>query len=462
MKLKGFKFTMALLTSMILLAPILISQQSFAASPSPSPSASSSGGQGTAPIQTIAPVYPDTNVPQIISLSTSGEKTDNLYTLTVQLGVRVHRNTLSSVTITLLPRIDAGALVDPIFQAPCTKLGQISSTTLAPTGELASLQTRSADGDWYKESYVFSSQTKLPAGQNICLGKYVITAINIVDAAKHTLVITANQASTTSAKSTFNDVATQSSNIWASHLELAKCPQAVNANPVTTTSGGKTTTTTPVTSASLRTTCDHTINFANVYLTAVADTSIGGTGATTSTGTSTLPIVDYVSQVKSALAENVRMKSQQDQMTKQIESLQKRIEIYQGGGKPTPDPSSSGSSSALPIVDYQKQAKELQAQVDALSKQLAAFMGKPTAKATSKTVVKKPTAKATSKTVVKKPTTKVTAKPTSKPTAKSTAKSSVSGSNRNGQGSNGSGQGSNRNRNNRQSRSPSPAATIKK
>jgi len=449
MKLKGFKFTMTLIAPMILLAPIVISQQSVAASPSPSPTASPSGGQGTAPIQTIAPVYPDTNVPQIISLSTSGEKTDNLYTLTVQLGVRVHRNTLSSVSITLLPRIEAGTLVDPIFQAPCTKLGVVSSTALSPTGELASLQSRSVDGDWYKESYVFSSQTKLPAGQNICLGKYVITAINIVDAAKHTLVITANLGSTATGKTTFNDVPTQNSNIWGTNLNLAKCPQAINVNPVTTTSGGKTTTTTPVTSTALRTTCDHSINFANVYLTAATDTSIGGTGATTSTGTSSLPIVDYVSQVKSALDENARMKNQQELLAKQIAELQKRIQIYQGGEKPTPDPSSSGSASALPIVDYQKQAKDLQAKVDALTKQLATFIAKPTAKATTKATVKKPT-------------TKVTAKATSKPTAKSTSKSSVSGSNGSNQGSNGYGQGSNRNRNNRQSRSPSPAATIKK
>ena len=448
MNIKSFKFSVAIAAIAILLSPIFISEQVFAASPTPSPSATPAG-QGTTPVQTISPVFPDTNVPQIISLTTSAEKTDGLYTLTAQLGVRVHRNTLSSVSITLSPRNEGGVTLDPIFQAPCTKLGTISSTALAPSGELASLQTRSVDGDWYKEVYVFSSQTKLPAGQNICLGKYVITSINIVDAAKHTLTITANAGSTATAKSTLNDVATQSSNIWASHLELAKCPQAVNVNPVTTTSGGKTTTTTPTTSATLRTTCDHTINFSTIYLSAVADTAIGGTGATTSSGSSSLPVIDYVSQVKTALDENARMKSQQEQMSKQIESLQKRIEIYQNGGKATPDPSASGTAtagSALPIVDYQKQAKDLQAKVDALTKQLATYTGKAAPKAT---------AKATSKATVKKPTTKATTKAAPKVTAKSTAKASTSGSSSNGQGSN-------RNRGNRQRKSPSPVATFKK
>jgi hypothetical protein len=435
MNFRTFKLGAAITATTVLLAPIFMGSESFAASPSPSPSQS----QGASPIQTITPVFSDTNVPKIISLVTSAEKTENLFTLTVQLGVRVYRNTLNSVTITLLPRNEGGISLDPIFQAPCTKLGPISSTTLTAAGELTSLQSRSIDGEWYKESYVFSSQTKLPAGQNICLGKYLISTINIVDAAKKTLTISANQASTAVAKTTLNDVATQTSNIWTKYLELAKCPQAINVNPIVTTSGGKTTTSTPATSPTLRTTCDQTISFTNVYLSIVENSVAGATGTTTSAGTTALPIVDYVSQVKTALDENTRLKYQQESMTKQIESLQRRIDIFQGGGKPSPEASTSGT--ALPIVDYQKQAKDLQAKVAELTKQLAALSPKATPKASAK------------------PSAKVTAKPSAKVTAKPSAKSTVRSSN---SGSNENPSGNNRSRRSTSNKSPTPVPTAKR
>lgn len=377
------------------------------ASPAPSASPSASPSPAAAPLPSPIPaIYSDTKVPQIRSLTTSTTKAAGLFNLNVQMIVRVHRNTLNSINITLTPRNSANAPVDPIFQAPCTKLGPISASALSPTGELASLQSRTIDSDWYLETYAFTSTTKLATNQDICTGDYVITALNLVDAAKHTLSITANLASTATTKNNLNDVAAQQSNIWANHIELASCPQAINANGTTTTVPGKTTviqgktvqlpptttTVAPNTAVTLRTTCDQTIDFARAYLSIIASTSIASQGVINSSGTSSLPVVDYATQTKAVMAENEKLKSEQDRMTKQIDFLKKEVQILISGGKPpadpaaTPAPSSSSAPSAGGI-DYPARIKALQAQVDSLTKQNAALAARgATVPAPNKTV----------------------------------------------------------------------------
>ena len=400
---------------------IAVPSQSLAASPSPTPlpSPSANPSAGSTPIQALVPNFPDTKAPLARSLATSFEKVDGFFNLSVQLTARVHRNALSSIAIVLSPKNEGGLTLDPLFQAPCTKLSSLSSTAMSPTGELASLQSRTLDGDWYIETYVFTSITKLGAGQDICPGKYVITAINLIDIAKHTVSITANLGSTSVTKNNFNDAPSQQSNIWATHPELVTCPQAANLKPVTTTVAGKSTTTVPATAITLRTTCDHTVEFSKVYLDMAGQSTIASGSAVVSTATNSLPLLDYGVIVKTMTSENNRLKSQQAILDNQIVELQKRIQIYQNG-KSTPDPSSSPGTT-LAIVDYQKQAKDLQLQVAALTKDLAALQLKVSPKATPKATAKatpKATAKATPKATAKA-ATKTTAKPSSRATRRS-------------------------------------------
>jgi hypothetical protein len=402
-----FKLLTPALVAFTVALSMSVPSQGMAASPSPTPQSSASASPTSAPTPagTIVAVYPDTKAPLVKSFATSIAKEGGFFNLTVQLVARVHRNALASISIVLSPKNEGGLTIDPLFQAPCTKLGSLSSTALSSTGELASLQSRTLDGDWYLETHVFTSSTKLGAGQDICPGKYLISAINLVDVAKHTVSITANLGSTATAKSNFNDAPSQQSNIWATHPELVTCPQAANLSPVTTTVSGKSTTTIPATAVTLRTTCDHTVDFTKAYIIIVPNSAISSGSAATSTATNNLPIIDYVALVKTALSENDRLKSQQGILGDQIAELQKRIQIYQGGGKATPTPSSSPGST-LAIVDYQKLAKDLQLQVAALTKELAALQPKATPKATPK-VTPKVSTKATPKA-----TTKVTAKAT--------------------------------------------------
>jgi hypothetical protein len=257
---------------------------------------------------------------------------------------------------------------------------------------------------------VFTSVTKLPAGQDICPGQYVITAINIVDSAKKTLNISANLASTfttapstgkapttgaTSSKVTYNDTPAQTSNIWTNYLELAACPQAINVNPIVTVVPGKTTivngrsqttppttkTEIPSTPAALRTTCNHTADFAKTYLSVVINNAGGGTGETKNSGSTLLPVVDYASQTKVALDENQTMKRQLEVLTKQVDGMKRTIEIYKTGGIPSEDGTGTGAAA----VDYKAKAKALQAKVNSLTKQIKALKG---AKAVSKPAAK--------------------------------------------------------------------------
>ena len=423
----GSKTTKSL-TFLISCAILFSGSNAFAAlAPSPSPSPTPS--QGATDIPKVAPVYPDTKVPLIKSITTSAETIDGQFNFGLQMVVRIHRNTLTSASVVLSPKTLNAVAVDPIFQAPCTKFNNISLATLTPSGDLSSLQSRVLDGDWYLETHVFTSTTRLPAGQDICPGQYVITSINLIDAAKHTLTISANLASTASisstanrstttvsgttpAKSNYNDTPAQTSNIWEKYLELAACPQAVNVNPIVTVVPGKTTivngktqttpsttkTETPTTPAALRTTCDHTADFAKTYLSVVASTAMGGAGETKSNGSTLLPVVDYASKTKTAIDENASMKSQLAVLTKQVDGLKRTIEIYKTGGLPPAEPTTEGG---LAVVDYQAKAKALQAKVTELTKQLKALKGGSTAK--KPTTVKKPTTTAPKITTGNKP-----------------------------------------------------------
>jgi hypothetical protein len=395
----------------LLLAVLFSNTSALAATaPTPSPSPSPVATPTASELPKVSPVYSNTNVPLIRSITTSTEKIEGQFNLRLKMVVRINRNTLNSAAVVFSPKTLDRKAVDPIFMPPCAKLNNISLATLTPSGDLTSLQTRVIDGDWFLETHVFTSATKLPAGQDICPGQYVITAINIVDSAKKTLNISANLASTfttatgtgkapttgtTSSKVTYNDIPAQTSNIWTNYLELAPCPQAVNVNPIVTVVPGKTTivngrsqttppttkTEIPSTPAALRTTCNHTADFAKIYLSVVINTAGGGTGETKNSGSTLLPVVDYASQTKVALDENQTMKKQLEVLTKQVDGMKRTIEIYKTGGIPSEDGTNTGATA----VDYKAKAKALQAKVNALTKQIKALKG---SKAASKPATK--------------------------------------------------------------------------
>jgi len=394
-----------------LLLAVLFSNTYAVAATAPTPSPSPVATPAASALPKVSPVYSNTNVPLIRSITTSTEKIEGQFNLRLQMVVRINRNTLNSASIVFSPKTLDRKAVDPLFMPPCAKLNNISLTTLTPSGDLTSLQTRTIDGDWFLETHVFTSATKLPAGQDICPGQYVITAINIVDSAKKTLNISANLASTfttapstgrapttgtTSSKVTYNDIPAQTSNIWTNYLELAACPQAVNVNPIVTVVPGKTTivngrsqttppttkTEIPATPAALRTTCNHTADFAKTYLSIVISTAAGSSGETKNSGSTLLPVVDYASQTKVALDENQTMKKQLEVLTKQVEGMKRTIDIYKTGGIPEDDGSGTADSGA---VNYKAKAKALQAKVNSLTKQIKALKG---AKAVSKPAAK--------------------------------------------------------------------------
>ena len=381
--------------------------------PTPSPTPTPTPTQALPTFPKVAPVYADTKVPLIKSITSSTEKVDGQFNFGIQMTVRIHRNTLISASVVLSPKTLDKLAVDPIFMAPCAKFNSISLSTLTPSGDLTSLQSRIIDGDWFVETHVFTSVTKLPEGQDICPGQYVISTINLVDAAKHTLTISANLASTapvinsanktpttgtSTSRTTYNDVPAQTSNIWTNYLELAACPQAVNVNPIVTVIPGKTTTVNgrstttppttkteiPTTPAALRTTCDHSADFAKAYLSVVPSTASGGAGETRSTGSTLLPVVDYASKTKVALDENVSMKKQLEVLTKKVDGLSRTIEIYKNGGLPSNEKLGEDGTA---VVDYQAKAKALQAKVTSLTKQLKALKA---SKAPAKPSAQKP------------------------------------------------------------------------
>jgi len=135
----------------------------------------------------------------------------------------------------------------------------------------------------------------------------------------------------------------------------------------------------PSTPAALRTTCNHTADFAKIYLSVVINTA--GGGETRNSGSALLPVVDYASQTKVALDENQTMKRQLEVLTKQVDGMKRTIEIYKTGGIPSEDGTTTGATA----VDYKAKAKALQAKVNALTKQIKALKG---SKAVSKPAAK--------------------------------------------------------------------------
>ena len=144
----------------------------------------------------VTTVFADTNVPLITNVASSSETIDDQFVVSVALDVRIRRNTVTSINIGLAQRTNQGAYIDPIFQAPCTKLSNLSVNSLNSTGDSTALQSRAVDGDWYVEKYVLTSRTKLGTNQVPCLGQYMITSMALVDSARHTLNVVYNLEST--------------------------------------------------------------------------------------------------------------------------------------------------------------------------------------------------------------------------------------------------------------------------
>jgi len=208
----------------------------------------------------------------------------------------------------------------------------------------------------------------------------VISTIVVKDAANHTVTFTANASSTasltqttntgssqstnqTSPKSKFTDTSVMQADFWVDGFAMP-CSPASNLAPVasSTTVNGKITTvyTQPASPSTIRSTCNQLIDFTKSYL-VVNGTSSGSTG---SSGTSTLPIVDYSTAGKNATTENKKLLSQIDSLNKQISILQQRVTTLQRGGKASVD--TSTATSDLPIIDYKAKADALQKEVDAL------------------------------------------------------------------------------------------------
>ena len=382
---------------------LIVPQSATSAEPSP---ATTNGS--------LVPNYRDPEIPQLQSLQTSIQKNNDQLSVMASLSVKIHSNTLNYIEINLLPKVTQET-VNPKLIPPCVKLGTIKATTNNPGGDMQTLQTRSQTADkWYLEQHVVGVTLKLPSVlyptttptyQDLCDGQYVISSIVLKDAASHTITFTANAASTapvsTSNSSTsstvkkFTDAPIMQTDFWLDGFPMP-CFPATNlaVTTSTTTINGKSTTVTnqPNSASTIRSTCNQSIDFSKVYLN-VNGTASGDTGLN---GTSKLPIVDYATLGKSAVEENKRL-------TSQIQVLQSRITILQGGGKVTTDAQSATTN--LPIVDYKAKVDELQKQIDALTAQLK---GKPVVKATPK------------------PTSKTTAKAGAPSTAKATAKATSS------------------------------------
>lgn len=314
----------------ILLASLLVviavpslSAATRAPSPSPSPRTLPGGKTSPSPTATLLPltaVYADTNVPQISNITSSTETIDSDFVVSVAIDVRIHRNTISSLSIGLAQKTAQGAYVDPIFQAPCAKLGNLSVSSLNSAGDSTALQSRAADGDWYIERYVITSKTKLGTNLVPCLGQYLITSVAIVDAAKHTLNVVANLAATlpvvasnssaspgptrastpqaSTAKN--NDTAIMTSNIWNSRIDLAPCTAGTNQLPTITTQKVGTTnvtvTTPPTIVPTNRIACAPTVNydFTKPLVTILASNDSTGLSPIAAVGTGGgLPIFDY-------------------------------------------------------------------------------------------------------------------------------------------------------------------------
>jgi hypothetical protein len=318
---RNLRVILAFLLAMLLVVIAVPSLNAATKTPTPSPRATGSKASPspTANALPLTPVYADTNIPQILSISSSSESIDGDFVVSVAIEARIYRNTISSLSISLAQKTTDGVYVDPIFQAPCTKLGNLSVNTLTSAGNSTALQSRAADGDWYRERYVLTSKTKLGTNLVPCQGQYLITSMSIIDSAKHTLNVVANLAATIpvaapitspsagptrvaapQATAKNNDTAIMTSNVWNSRVDLAPCTAGTNLLPTMTTvnvSGRATQVLTPPTILPTnRVVCAPTISFdfSKPLITILANSDLSGLSSIAAVGVGGgLPIFDY-------------------------------------------------------------------------------------------------------------------------------------------------------------------------
>lgn len=356
------------------------------ATPSPYPRASSSprtwatpsatprpvSSSTTAPVPTPTPtvsvppltaVYADTNVPQVVSIEAEKSYTDNLLTISFLIKARIHRNTIQSLALTFKPKISQNAPVDPIFQAPCTKISDISISSVTTDGNSTALQKRVQSSDWYLEEYVIQSKTKISKNLGPCAGSYLITGLSFVDAAKHTFTLDANLASTfvptsttaakqptTPTKSINTDTAIMQSNIWNSRPELAPCSAGTNLAPTLTSVviQGKTTQAyvAPTILNTNRVACPPTIGFT------ITNPLFGiseGEYANGEPSSDSLKIIDYAAELTRVSGELSKLTNEMAALSAQNAQLMGEIALLKNPvvvtptPKPTPKPSASSS-----------------------------------------------------------------------------------------------------------------------
>lgn len=322
-----------------MLLALLVAPSISAAAQTPTPRSTPAGKSTPSPTPSFTPVtavFADTNVPQISNISSSTQSIDDQFVVSVALDIRIRKNTVSSINIGLAQKTTQGVYIDPVFQAPCTKLSNLSVNTLTSAGNSTALQSRALDGDWYVERYVLTSKMKLGSNQVPCLGQYLVTSMALVDVAKHTLNVAANLSSTTpiaapstttpspasSASGKYNDNAIMTSNIWNSRIDVAPCTAGTNLLPTMTTvnvSGRATQVLTPPTILPTnRVACAPTINFdfAKPLVTILANSDVAGLSPIAAVGVGGgLPIFDYAA---------ANQNSDLEKLKKEIEDLKKK------------------------------------------------------------------------------------------------------------------------------------------
>jgi hypothetical protein len=327
----------------------------------------------TASLIPVTAVFADTNVPQITNIASSSETVDDQFVVSVALDVRIRRNTVTSINIGLAQKTAQGVYVDPIFQAPCTKLSNFSVNSLNSAGDSTALQSRAVDGDWYIEKYVLTSKTKLGTNQVPCLGQYLITSMAFVDAAKHTLNVVANLASTvavaapntsssagptraatpqTNTAGKNNDTAIMTSNIWNSRIDVAPCTAGTNLLPTTTTQRVGTANVPVITQPTIiqtnRVACPQTINFdfTKPLITIVDNSGTAGLSPIAAIGVGGgLPIFDYAAANQGNDVEKLKKEiaDLKKKNTKLIADLAKYKKTSTSVKKPAPKASSSAT-----------------------------------------------------------------------------------------------------------------------
>lgn len=379
-KSRNLRIVLSSLLATLLLVTVVPALNAASKTPTPRATPSGKNTPPPTPVATFIPVtavFADTNVPQISNITSSTETVDDQFIVSVALDIRIRKNTVSSINIGLAQKTTQGAYVDPIFQAPCTKLSNISVNTLTSAGDSTALQSRALDGDWYAERYVLTSKTKMGTNQVPCLGQYLITSLALVDAAKHTLNVVANLASTapiivstntptpgptraatpqtnTAAKN--NDTAIMTSNIWNSRLDVAPCTPGTNLLPTMTTVNvsGKATQvlTPPVILPTNRVACAPTINFdfTKPLVTILASSDGTGLSPITAVGIGGgLPIFDYAAANQNSDLEKLKkeiedLKKKNAKLTADLAKY-KKVKVSPSKKTPTPTPSAKRRNS---------------------------------------------------------------------------------------------------------------------